>query len=400
MKIVDIAEFYAPHGGGVKTYIHQKLQAAEAGGHEAIILAPGPQTYKEPVPGGQIWWVKAAQLPFDKRYYLFTRSAEVHDILWQERPDVIEASSTWRGAWIAASWPGDALRALILHQEPVSVYPHTLLDGVLSPQRIDAVFLPFWRYMRQLQRRFDTTVVSGEWLAKRLARFGLSAPHVVPFGLLKQSLGPHFRDQSLRAKLLRDMGMDPDRAKLLINISRHHPEKRLKTVFEAVRLANHHRPIGLIQIGTGPSAKSIQRLARNTPFIHLQGFVSERRSLARYLASADAMIHAGAAETFGLVLAEGLCSGLPLIVPDRGGAFDMARPSHSEVYAAGNAEAAASAVMRLLDRDPGALQRSVSEAARMQLLPHDTHFQQLFSHYRDGLNCALDAPSVMQRSAA
>ena len=41
MKIVDVAEFYAEQGGGVRTYINQKLKAANekpmAGVEEPIL---------------------------------------------------------------------------------------------------------------------------------------------------------------------------------------------------------------------------------------------------------------------------------------------------------------------------------------------------------------------------
>ena len=36
MKIVDVAEFYAEQGGGVRTYVNHKLRAAAAAGHEAV----------------------------------------------------------------------------------------------------------------------------------------------------------------------------------------------------------------------------------------------------------------------------------------------------------------------------------------------------------------------------
>jgi len=43
VKIVDVAEFYAERGGGVRTYVNQKLAAAAAAGHEAVVIAPGPR---------------------------------------------------------------------------------------------------------------------------------------------------------------------------------------------------------------------------------------------------------------------------------------------------------------------------------------------------------------------
>lgn len=381
MKIVDIAEFYSNQGGGVKTYIHQKMAAAKRAGHDVTILAPGPQTKLEERENGHIWWVKAWQIPVDKRYYLFTKAADAHAILDQIQPDVVEASSTWRGAWIAANWPGKALKSLILHQEPVCVYPHTLLDRAFQPRHIDAAFGWFWAYLRRTQRGFDTSVVSGDWLASRFASFGLQRPQAIPFGIEKDDFSPVKRQEGLRAKILQGLGLDPGTAKLVINVSRHHPEKRLKTVFRAITLANETRPIGLLQIGAGPFTKSIHKAARASKNIALQGFVSTREDLARLLASGDVMLHGGAAETFGIVLAEALCSGLPLVTPDAGGAFDMAGPGHAQIYKTGDAASAAQALLELLARDEASLRAGVKTAASTHVLDHETHFSKLFAHY-------------------
>ena len=41
MRIVDVSAFYAPKGGGVRTYVEAKLRAAPGFGHEMIVLVPG-----------------------------------------------------------------------------------------------------------------------------------------------------------------------------------------------------------------------------------------------------------------------------------------------------------------------------------------------------------------------
>ena len=41
MRIVDVCAFYSPHGGGVKTYVEQKMAIGPLLGHDITILAPG-----------------------------------------------------------------------------------------------------------------------------------------------------------------------------------------------------------------------------------------------------------------------------------------------------------------------------------------------------------------------
>ena len=43
MKIVDVCAFYSPRGGGVRTYVEQKLKIGPRLGHEIVIVAPGDE---------------------------------------------------------------------------------------------------------------------------------------------------------------------------------------------------------------------------------------------------------------------------------------------------------------------------------------------------------------------
>ncbi|MBW2404536.1 MAG: glycosyltransferase, partial [Deltaproteobacteria bacterium] len=168
MKIVDVAEFYAELGGGVRTYINQKLEAGARAGHEVVVIAPGPEDGEEERLGGRICWVKGPPMPFDPRYYVLWRERAVHRILDREAPDVVEGSSPWSGGWFVARWPGRAVKTFIFHQDPVAVYPQTFLGHRLGIDRVDRMFGWYWAYLRSLSAHFDATVVSGEWLADKL----------------------------------------------------------------------------------------------------------------------------------------------------------------------------------------------------------------------------------------
>ena len=99
------------------------------------------------------------------------------------------------------------------------------------------------------------------------------------------------------------------------------------------------------------------------------------------MASADALIHGSAAETFGLVLAETLCSGTPLIVPDSGASATFAGPGYAETYRAGDATDGAAAILRLLDGDRAAQSRAAAAAANAQVFTVEQHFEKLFNIY-------------------
>lgn len=396
MKIVDIAEFYSETGGGVKTYINQKLEAGAHYGHQIVVVAPGTEDRVEERTGGKIIWVKAPPLPVDPRYYrMFWREAGVHQILNQEAPDVVEGSSPWMGGRIAARWPGSALKAFVFHQDFVAAYAHTFLGRLLGEDSVDQLFGWYWRYLRRLTARYDTTIVSGDWLATRLEGFGLRRPQIIPFGIETERFSPRHRDQNLRKRLLESCGLAED-AKLLLTVSRFHPEKRLGTVINAFARASQNRPMGLVVVGDGGARARVERMARRVKNVSLAGAVTDRDQLAAYFASADALLHGSAAETYGLVVAEAIYSGLPLVVPTRGGAAELAAPDFAETYPAGDVEACTAAICSLLARDQTMLSRASSSAAAKRIGSIGDHFRTLFDFYQQRID---GAAAPMRRSA-
>ncbi len=387
MKIIDVAEFYSERGGGVRTYIEQKLSAAARAGHEAIVVAPGPENSEIERCGGRVIWVHSYPIPFDPRYYLLIAETAVHRILDRESPDVVEGSSPWTGGWFVARWPGRALKSFVFHQDPIAVYPETLLDRYISQKRIDVMFEWYWAYLRRISARFHLTVTAGHWLAERLRQHGIRAPHAVPFGIDKQVFSPALASQSRRDELIARCGMAPD-TPLLVAVGRHHPEKRLGTLIEAVRIASQTRALAFVLFGDGPLRAVIERRAARVKGVYVAGHVSDRQELASKLASADAMLHGSSAETFGLSVAEAVCSGLGLIVADRGGAADLAHPEFSETYTAGDARACARAILRFLSRDQRAIRDAAQRAAASHVLDMDAHFQRLFALYCEKLQAS------------
>lgn len=381
MRIVDVNEFYAEQGGGVRTYVNAKLEAAAERGHHLVVLAPGPEDKREERLGGEVIWLQSPPMPLDPRYYVLHREAPVHAWLSELQPDVVEGSSPWTSGWFAARYPGKAKRAFIYHQDPVAVYAHTFLDRALSAATLDTASTPYWAYTRRLANRFDATVVAGAWLAERLRAHGIHNAVTVPFGIDRSLFSPTHANPAVRAELLGKCGLGDD-ASLLVAISRHHPEKRVTTLIKAVRQLNRRgQKVGLVVFGDGPLRSWIERAARSVPQVHLAGYVKDRPYIAQVLASADAFVHGSAAETFGFVVAEALSSGTPVVVPDRGGAVDFADPECSEVYRPGDAHACADAVSRLLSRNRHTLRAAALRHALAQVGSQGEHFDQLFALY-------------------
>jgi alpha-1,6-mannosyltransferase len=380
MKIVDISEFYSPTGGGVRAYVDQKFKVAAKLGHALTVIAPGTENRSESRDGGKLIWVKTPQLPFDKNYRMFWRARDVLALIDAEKPDVLEGSSPWRGGYIAGKWRGDAVKILFMHADPVAVYPQTLLTGKLKPDTIDSLFGWYWTYLRRLNARFDGCVVAGAWLARRFETYGLKNLHVVPFGVERDWFKPGLRDETLRAELLAQCGLGPDAA-LVLNVGRHHPEKRVDMLIDAVTKAQKTRPMGLYIVGDGFIHGAIEAHAGKARHITLAGWLKDRATLARTIASADVVLHGSSAETYGFAVAEALCCGTPVVVPASGGAADLADPACSETYPPGDAEAAARALIALLERDRARLSQAAEAVAADRIGDIESHFEKLFALY-------------------
>src|SRR6185295_19185991 len=151
-------------------------------------------------------------------------------------------------------------------------------------------------------------------------------------------------------------------------------------VMRAVEACSRERPVGLLLIGDGPRRAKLEIIADRMRGVAVLPRLDDRDVIARLLASADALIHGCESETFCLVAAEARASGLPIIVPDRGGAYDQVLRGEGESYSAGSAAAAAAAIGRLLDGD-FASSRARAETQARTVRTMDQHFAALFGHY-------------------
>lgn len=375
MKILDVCAFLSPRGGGVKTYIDQKLSIGPQLGHEIVILAPGDRnSVIEHGPGARIVTLESPRFPLDRNYWYFDDEAALHAVLDAEAPDFVEVSSPWRSPAMVARWSGDVPRALVMHADPLSAYAYRWFGPLLSRETIDRRFEPFWEHLRELGRSYDRVVCASQQLRDRLIAGGVANAVLQPMGVEEELFSPSRRDPALRARLLELCGLPPS-AHLLIGVGRLSAEKRWPLVLDAVAAAGQHHPIGLVILGQGSQRRSLLRHASGNPHVQLLGVERNRQRFATLLASADVLVHGCEAETFCMAAAEARASGVPVIVPDKGGAADHARDGAGLAYRSGDALSAAQAITALLAR--GSPVARISAPTRTMR----DHFSALFADY-------------------
>ncbi|WP_159981354.1 MULTISPECIES: glycosyltransferase [unclassified Novosphingobium] len=374
MKIVDVCAFYSPHGGGVRTYIEQKLRIGPQLGHEIVVIVPG-ETHEviERGPGARILTLPSPRFPLDRKYGYFADEPALHAVLDAERPDVVEVSSPWRSASMVARWRGSARRSLVMHADPLSAYAYRWFAPLLSRSSIDRGFERYWEHLRQLGGVFDMTVCANHDLAGRLRDGGVAGVRVHSLGVETGVFSPECRDLDLRGRLLAQCGLD-ENARLLVAAGRLAPEKRWPMVVDAVAAASLHTPVGLVLFGEGREKRAIRSAIGGNPHVRLFESEHDRTAFAAILASADAVAHGCEAETFCMVGAEARASGTSVIVPDSGGAADHARNGGGLTYKAANRFSLTNAVVKFCEHP----RRSPSPNS---VVSNVQHFEGLFADY-------------------
>jgi alpha-1,6-mannosyltransferase len=387
MRILDLAEFYSERGGGVRSYLGKLVRTAALMGHEVVVVAPGPRDEQLALEGeaGRVIRYRAPVMPYDSTYHVPFRVDRMAAIVRAEKPDVLQVSTPFVPAWVAAALGNVPVRAYVHHADPVGCYLRPLARQHLPQALARYVEAPAWAYLARLSRAFDVTIAAGQWLADELVRHRCQRVRVVEFGVDHQDFGPGHASVSLRSELLGPLGASSD-AKLLLVAGRMAIDKRQARLVEAIKQVAASRPVGLVLLGDGPERGRLVEAARSLESFHYVPFTRDRAQYAEVLATVDALVHGSPCETFGFVLAEAMASGTPLVVPDAGGASALARPEFSERFPPyGGPDVVAAAIHRLLDR-PRADLRTAARVAADALPSTEEHFRNLFSLYEELLH--------------
>jgi alpha-1,6-mannosyltransferase len=295
MHIVDITMFFARESGGVKRYLLEKqqwLRTQTSARH--TLLVPGAATTREQ---DGIAYVKSPPLPFSGGYRFPLRQNPWKRQLLDLAPDLIEAGDPYVVPWAAA----DAARELGV---PAVAFHHSDVTRLLSSRLGGWSAGPINRYLRALYERFDLVIAPSRIMASKLEAIGVTHTALQPLGVDTQLFHPSRHDPGLRGEL----GLSAD-TRLLVFAGRFSHEKNIPALIGAFRRLG--RGYHLLLIGGS-------RRGRPAPNVTLLPYQGRGTDLARYIASADAMVHAGDSETFGLVVAEAMACGRPVVGVDSG----------------------------------------------------------------------------------
>ncbi|MEV7184132.1 glycosyltransferase family 1 protein [Kitasatospora sp. NPDC093102] len=375
MRVVIVAESFAPQLNGVA---HSVLRTAEhllARGHRPLVVAPAGRIARRRAgePGDRAYGypvvrVPSLPLPGYPEVRIALPGRQVADAVGRHRPHVVHLAGPFAlGAAGAAAAGRAGVPVVAVYQTDLAAYARTYL-----PFAGRAGARLAWHRLRHIHAAAARTLAPSRASLHALAAHGVPRLHLWPRGVDCVRFHPGHRDEALRLCLGRP-------GEVLVGyVGRLAPEKQVERLAEAARLPG----VRLVVVGDGPYRA---RLAAALPGAVFLG----RRSgheLARLYASFDVFAHTGPFETFGQTLQEAMASGLPVVAPAAGGPLDLVRPGRTGYLVPPGAGTGFREAVERLARDEG-LRRALGRAGRAAVAERSWEAvgDQLIGHYRQAV---------------
>ena len=348
--IVQLANFYGPSSGGLRTALDELGRGYAAAGIDRVLIVPGPDDDEVHGISGVRLTLRSPVLPGSGGYRLIASARRVLDVLDSLRPDAVEVSD--KLTLVAAGrWGGRrGVSAILLSHERIDA---TLADRVPRFVPLGAA-ADLWN--RRLAAAFDTVVCPSRFTLDEFERIGARNTALVPWGVDHGT----FRPDAAQT------GNDrTDGARLeLVCVGRLSREKRPEIAIDtAAELTARGLDVHLTMIGDGPLRRHLQQLASTRRSkVTFTGHLDERNSVAALLAGADVTIAPCPVEAFGLSILESLACGTPVVTSATGAGVEVTDIACGRA-AAGGAQTFADAVEDLIGRDRSTLQQRARRRA-------------------------------------
>jgi alpha-1,6-mannosyltransferase len=310
MRIVRLANFVAPHSGGLRTCMRELGAGYLAAGHEPVLVIPGEADSDQQTTQGRVITLRGPRVPFTGGYRVLLRRRQLAALLSELRPDTLEVSDRttlrWTGRWARR------------HGVPAVMVSHESLTALLklaglklarprltplAPVQAAADALN-----RRTSREYQKVICTTAWAAGEFERIGAG-------NLVRAPLGVDLDTFAAPGGTVRAAFAGPGQT-LLVHCGRLSPEKKpQRSLNPLATLRASGMSARLVVAGDGPLRRRLERHAvRDALPVTFAGFLPDRTGLAALLASADVAIAPGPAETFGLAALEALACGTPVVV--------------------------------------------------------------------------------------
>ncbi len=316
MKILLLSDVYFPRVNGVSTSIRTFAHSLARMGHSVTIVAPdyGPASGQAQHDGDgafEVIRLASRQVFFDPEDRLIKASAlqGVIPKLALRHWDVIHVHTPFRAHQLGVRL------ARITRRPTVETY-HTHFEeyAALYLPWLPSALLRFFarQRSRKLCHEVDHMIVPSQQMVEVVQRYGIRTPHtVLPTGI---DLSEFQGGSGLEFRRKHGIGL---RRPTLVTVSRLAREKNIGFLLQvAQQLVAEFPDLLFIVAGEGPDAERLKQLGTdfglqsNLLFV---GNLDRRRELLDCYRAGDVFVFASPTETQGLVLAEAMALGLPIV---------------------------------------------------------------------------------------
>jgi alpha-1,6-mannosyltransferase len=308
-RILQVANFYSRHSGGLRTTVDALGRAYADAGFERVLVVPGDADGDEDTPAGRRITLRGPRVPGMGGYRAHAGTGGVRAVLAELPPDHLEVSDKLTlvglGPWAARN----RVRAVLVS--------HERLDAILAPRLPPGFPLrpcaDWWN--RRIARSFDAVVAPSAFAAAEFTRIGVPNVSVVRLGVDLDVFHPRAREPV-------DVDGEDNEVRLVC-VGRLSREKRPDMAIATLRAVRARGVAArLWMVGDGPSRRALEAKARDLP-VAFTGHLHDRVELARLLARADVALAPCPYETFGLAALETLACGTPVVATDRGAVSEL-----------------------------------------------------------------------------
>lgn len=316
MNILMMTNTYIPHTGGVARSVAWFSEAFREMGHRVVVVAPvfGDNHRDEP---------DVVRVPAIQKFNGsdFSVRLPIPGLLtsWLEdfQPDVIHTHHPFLlGDTALRLAAARALPIVFTHHTMYERYTHYVPGDSPAMQRFAV------RLATEFANLCDHVIAPSESVAKILRRRGVVTPiTAIPTGIDPDKFG---HGDGMAARRLYGI---PDDAFVVGHVGRLAAEKNLGFLARAVaRFLAQHPEARFLLVGSGPAEEEIERIFHQHQVLdrchHPQGTLDGEHLTNAYHAM-DVFAFASKTETQGMVLAEAMTAGVPVVAIDAPGAREV-----------------------------------------------------------------------------
>ncbi|KPK57860.1 MAG: glycosyltransferase family 4 protein [Gammaproteobacteria bacterium] len=322
MKILHVETGMHLYGGALQaSYLVGGLAAR---GVESLLVCPfgsalAAEAYPEPVSVFAVPMGGDLDLPFVGR---------IRRLIKTHHPDLVHLHSRRGADWLGGIGAG------------LAGVPAILSRRVTNPE-------PRW-VVPIKYRLFDRVIAISRAIAEGMIEAGVPESKI---RLVHSAVPrPDPLAQRRRGELLSEFGL-PDNALIVGMAAQFIPRKGYEVLMGAIPQITARYPTArFLLFGQGPLQERIRDRAEREGLSESVRFTGFRKDLASYLGCLDLLVHPALDEGLGIVLLEACAAGIPVVATPVGGVPEVIRDRvNGLLVPAGDAEALAGAVMRLLE---------------------------------------------------